>query len=195
MMNSLPDQPISPYSELESDSNTIEDQLQNLAQVANEFLLKKPDSNGYSILITITNYLRLLQVDRQPREIFEEAYNMLVQTIKSGQQIENIPGWFRTNCFKIIRKSSNAKQVNHSAVSRSERNRSKKYYSGSKSDCKSIVTELSSKLQNLDANDREILVLRSKGLTYEQISKKLGFTVEFIRTREQKASRALRNKD
>jgi hypothetical protein len=60
------------------------------------------------IIQTIERHLKQYQLrDRiSPHEIFSEACNRALKKCEKGEEIPNIPAWFRTTCFYIVSERS-----------------------------------------------------------------------------------------
>jgi DNA-directed RNA polymerase specialized sigma24 family protein len=68
----------------------------------------KEESEFPTILRTINSHLRRYRLqDRfSPYEVFNEACDRAFKKFEKGEEIPNIPPWFRTTCFNIIREWS-----------------------------------------------------------------------------------------
>lgn len=68
----------------------------------------KEESEFPPILRTINSHLRRYKLqDRfSPYEVFNEACDRAFKKLEKGEEIPNIPPWFRTTCFNIIREWS-----------------------------------------------------------------------------------------
>ncbi|MCX5964481.1 MAG: hypothetical protein NT070_15500 [Cyanobacteria bacterium] len=68
----------------------------------------KEESEFPPILRTINSYLRRYKLQNRlsPYEVFNEACDRAFKKLEKGEEIPNIPPWFRTTCFNIIREWS-----------------------------------------------------------------------------------------
>lgn len=72
-------------------------------------MLSDQEESGFPpILGTIKRHLRQYKLqDRfSPYDVFNEAYDRAFKKLEKGEEIPNIPPWFRTTCFNIIREWS-----------------------------------------------------------------------------------------
>ena len=78
---------------------------QQLNRAIDLMLSNKEESGFPSILRTINRHLRQYKLqDRfSPYEVFNEACDRAFKKLEKGEKIPNIPPWFRTTCFNIIR--------------------------------------------------------------------------------------------
>ena len=68
----------------------------------------KEESEFPPILRTINSHLRRYKLQNRfsPYEVFNEACDRAFKKLEKGEEIPNIPPWFRTTCFNIIREWS-----------------------------------------------------------------------------------------
>ncbi len=74
-----------------------------------DIMLAGQEKSGFpSIFRTIKRHLRQYKLqDRfSPYEVFSEACDRAFKKLEKGEEIPNIPPWFRTTCFNIIREWS-----------------------------------------------------------------------------------------
>ena len=86
-------------------ATAYQEQLNHSIQI---MLSGKEESEFPPILRTINRRLRQYKLqDRfSPYEVFSEACDRAFKKLKEGEEIPNIPPWFRTTCFNIIREWS-----------------------------------------------------------------------------------------
>lgn len=81
---------------------------QQLSHCMHIMLSDQEESGFPPILGTIKRHLRQYKLqDRfSPYEVFSEACDRAFKKFEKGEEIPNIPAWFRTTCFNIIREWS-----------------------------------------------------------------------------------------
>ena len=157
------------------------DYRQQLNHAIDLMLSNKEESGFPSILRTINRHLRQYKLqDRvSPYEVFNEACDRAFKKLEKGEKIPNIPPWFRTTCFNIIREWSRdtirTDGVNH-------------FYPGDDQDSEEeqeIGNYNPNQMTNLDVLamyemyvqlpelDRKVLYLSASGMGWEEITDRL----------------------
>ncbi|MBD3886263.1 sigma-70 family RNA polymerase sigma factor [Phormidium tenue FACHB-886] len=192
-MNPFPNEPELPESELKLHEQSTIAQRQKLDEVVIGILLCSSKDDVYNILPMADYRLRTFRLRHvyEPREIFLEAYRRAVKTIEAGQEIYNIPAWFRTTIFNIIREYSKLKDNHHAPMPQG------KDFPASEHSYETIEHEfdvrwLLEAIERIDPEDKKIICLRMKGLTYKQMSAQFNLSEETLRQKFHRALEKLR---
>lgn len=141
----------------------------------------KEESGFPPILRTINSHLRRYKLQNRfsPYEVFNEACDRAFEKFKKGEEIPNIPPWFRTTCFNIIREWSR-KAIRTDGVNcfyprddqDSEREQEIGIYNPNQMTNLDLLAmyELYEQLPELD---RKVLCLHVAGISWEEIADQL----------------------
>lgn len=171
-------------------SSQFEQQRQQLDQVVAEVLNGGQD-DMHQILPFIALKLHCFRLRQhyEPGDIFLDTYARAVMAIERGEAIRNIPAWFKSTAFNIIRE--------YARKAGKLKTESLEYQQIPNAPEPCIADEileerlawLLTALGQLKTTDQEILHLRMQGMTYEEIALKRGGTVAALR---QQVSRLLK---
>jgi RNA polymerase sigma factor (sigma-70 family) len=171
-------------------SSQFEHQRQELNRLVAEVLNGGQD-DIHQILPFIAWKLQSFRLRHQydPCDIFLDAYDRAMMTIERGEPIRNIPAWFKSTTFNIIREyDRKAKKLKTEPLEYQQ-------IPNAPEPCiadeilEARLAWLLTALGQLKTTDQEILHLRMQGMTYEEIALKRGGTVAALR---QQVSRLLK---
>jgi hypothetical protein len=141
----------------------------------------KEESEFPPILRTINRHLRQYKLqDRfSPYEVFSEACDRAFKKFEKGEEIPNIPPWFRTTCFNITREWNRA-TIRTDGVNcfypkddqDSEREQEIRIYNPNQMTNLDLLAmyEVYAQLPELD---RKVLCLHVSGMSWEEIADRL----------------------
>jgi hypothetical protein len=180
---------------------------EKLHRAIENMLSNREESKFPPILRTIERHLKQYRLrDRlSPYEIFNEACNRAIQKCEEGEEIPNIPAWFRTTCFYIVSEKSREFKRRDSALQAStETGQSLDELIDSQLCNASHSTQLDilgmlEIYQQLSKLEQKILYLQASGLSWEEVADQLIQSGEYEGDRKQvgqaiaqRASRARR---
>lgn len=147
-----------------------------------QLMLSNQEESGFPhILRTIERKLRQYQLrDRlSSYEIFNEACNRAIKKCEEGEEISNIPAWFRTACFYIVsEKSREFKRIDSALQASTETNYSLEELIDSQL-CNSNrstqldILEMLEIYHQLPKLEQKILYLQASGLSWEEVADRL----------------------
>ena len=154
---------------------------QQLNRAIDLMLSNKEESGFPSILRTINRHLRQYKLqDRvSPYEVFNEACDRAFKKLEKGEKIPNIPPWFRTTCFNIIREWSRdtirTDGVNCS-YPRDDQNSEEEQEIGNYNPNQMTNLDVLAMYEmyvQLSKLDQKVLYLSASGLSWEEIADRL----------------------
>lgn len=156
-------------------------------------LSNREESKFPPILRTIERHLKQYQLrDRlSPYEIFNEACDRAIQKCEKGEEIPNIPAWFRTTCFYIVSERSREFKRTDSALQASievdhtlEELVDSQICNTNRSNQLDILGMLEI-YQQISSLDQRILYLQASGLSWEEVADRLIESGDFDGDRKQ----------
>lgn len=147
-----------------------------------DIMLSDQEKSGFPpILGTINKHLKQYNLQNRfsPYDVFHEAYDRAFKKLEKGEEIPNIPAWFRKTCFNIVRewsrKTIRADGVNCSYPKDdqdSEKEQENGIYNPNRMTNLDLLAmrEIYAKLSELD---RKVLYLSVSGLTWEEVADRL----------------------
>jgi DNA-directed RNA polymerase specialized sigma24 family protein len=172
---------------------------ENLDRLVCILLSGSEDENLNSLLPAINRWLRQfhLQDNRDAYEVFSETYKRAVDFLDSGRSISNIPAWFRTTAFNVVREWSRSSQREacepYDFIERT-RNASVDFIAAPLA-----VLDMLKIFNQLDRIDQRILELNASGLSWKEVADCLNhdeensFTADSVAQRASRARRRLRS--
>jgi len=146
-----------------------------------------PTDDVHHILPMISHRMHQLGLPHSdlPYKIFLKAFEEGVVLINAGQDIDDVPAFYRSKCFSVVRE---------------KRFGSRTILAQKQDHCKGLdlpgeektINRLLEAVQQLQAEDKELLILRLKGLTFQQISQRLDMSDNFVQKRFNEVRLSLR---
>ncbi len=168
---------------------------EKLHRAIETMLSNREDSKFPPILRTIERHLRQYQLrDRlSPYEIFNEACDRAIQKCEKGEEIANIPAWFRTTCFYIVSEKSREFKRTDSAIQPSTETDSTLEDLVDAQLCNAArstpldILEMLELYQKISPLERRILYLQAAGLSWEEVADRLFESGDYEGDRKQAA--------
>jgi hypothetical protein len=166
---------------------------EKLHRTIETMLSNREESRFPPILRTIERHLKQYQLrDRlSPYEIFNEACDRAIQKCEKGEEIPNIPAWFRTTCFYIVSEKSREFKRTDSAIQplveidyTLEELVDSQLCNASRSTQLDILGMLEI-YQQISPLEQRILYLQASGLSWEEVADQLIQTGDYEGDRKQ----------
>jgi hypothetical protein len=139
-------------------------------QVVEKMLSGGNDPSFAPILVVIDSHLRRFRLHsiHDAQEVFNEAYRRAKAAIAEGKPMPNIPAWFRTTAFNIVREWSRQAQaqgrLQADATCLAENRQP---------ECYSDVLDMLQAFQQLPFLEKQILILNAQGLSWKEVAQRL----------------------
>jgi DNA-directed RNA polymerase specialized sigma24 family protein len=167
---------------------------ENLDRLACSLLSGSEDENLNSLLPAINRWLRQFQLqnNRDAYEVFSETYKRAAEVLDAGRTIDNIPAWFRTTAFNVVRewsRSSRREACEPHDVIEKTRNASVDFIAAPLA-----VLDMLKIFNELDPVDQKILKLNASGLSWQEVADQLNHDEANRFTADSVAQRACRSR-
>lgn len=168
---------------------------EKLHRAIETMLSNREESKFPPILRTIERHLRQYKLrDRlSPYEIFNEAFDRAIQKYEKGEEIPNIPAWFRTTCFYIVSEKSREFKQTDSALGTSKEieyileERIDSQLHNARRSTQLDILEMLEIYQQLSPLEQRILYLQASGLSWEEVADRLIESGDYEGDRKQAA--------
>ncbi len=144
-------------------------------------LSNREESRFPPILRTIERHLKQYKLrDRlSPYEIFNEACDRAIKKCEKGEEIPNIPAWFRTTCFYIVSEKSREFKRTDSVIQPSTEidhtfeELVDSQLCNARNSTQLDILEMLEIYQQISPLEQRILYLQASGLSWEEVADQL----------------------